>query len=99
MSIEMFDENSEKLYRLLREIPKENLPGLDNCPEYQELYDSAQKNAPEDYIWFTETMDWAAYILSGAENGRGRFASLSDTNDMPKLIMEEILTGNRSEKI
>lgn len=95
MSIEVFDEMAEKPYRLLRETPKDKLPGLDNCPEYQELYDSARENEPEDYIWFTETMDLVAHILSGAEDGRGRFAPLSDMSDMPRLILEEILKGKR----
>ena len=93
MSIEAFDENAEALYWLLRESPKECLPGLPNCPEYQELYDAAKRNNPEDYIFFTETMEWVSWILSGAEDGRGRFAPLSNLDDMSGLIMEEILTG------
>ena len=32
---ERFDEYAKKLYRLLRETPKDKLPGLDNCSEYR----------------------------------------------------------------
>lgn len=95
MSVEVFDKTSENLYRLLRETSKDKLPGLENCQEYRELYISACENGPDDYIWFTETMDLAAHILSGTEDGRGRFAPMSDMNEMPRLIMEEILTGKR----
>ena len=99
MSMEVFDENARKLYRLLRETPREKLPGLGNCPEYQELYDSALENDPDDYIEFTETMDSVSYFLAVSEEGQGRFPSMSDVDDMPRLVMEEILTGNRPTKV
>ena len=92
---ERFDKYAERLYRLLRETPKDKLPGLDNCPEYQELYDSARKNDPDDYIWFTETIDVVSYDLSMEEYNPRRFTPRPDMEDMPELIMEEILTGKR----
>lgn len=90
---ERFDEYAEKLYRLLRETPKDKLPGLDNCPEYQELYDSAREN--DAWCWFSETMDVVAYDLSMEEYNPRRFTPRPDMEDMPELIMEEILTGKR----
>jgi len=92
---ERFDEYAEKLYRLLRETPKHKLPGLNNCPEYQELYDSARENDDDDWCWFSETMDVVAYDLSMEEYNPRRFNPTPDMEDMPKLIMEEILTGKR----
>ena len=89
-----FNEYAEKLYRLLRETPKDKLQGLDNCPEYQELYDSAREN--DAWCWFSETMDVVAYDLSMEEYNPRRFIPRPDMEDMPELIMEEILTGKRS---
>ena len=96
---ERFDEYAEKLYRLLRETPKHKLPGLNNCPEYQELYDSARENDDDDWCWFSETMDVVAYDLSMEERNPRRFTPTPDMEDMPKLIMEEILTGIRPTQI
>jgi hypothetical protein len=92
---ERFDEYAEKLYRLLRETPKHKLPGLNNCPEYQELYDSARENDDDDWCWFSETMDVVTYDLSMEEYNPRRFTPRPDMEDMPELIMEEILTGKR----
>ena len=91
--IEHFYEYASKLYNVLRGTPREKLPGVDNCPEYQKLYDSAQED--DDGCWFDETIDAISYDLSGAEDHRGRFAPLTDMDEMPELILEEILTGNR----
>ena len=93
--MEHFNEYAEKLYRLLRETPKDKLPGLDNCSEYQELYDSAQENDEEDWCSFSETMDVVSYDLSMEEYNPRRFTPTPDMEDMPELIMEEILTGKR----
>ena len=90
---ERFNEYAEKLYRLLRETPKDKLPGLGNCPEYQELYDSAREN--DAWCWFSETMDVVSYDLSMEEYNPRRFTPRPDMEDMPELIMEEILTGKR----
>ena len=90
---ERFDEYAQKLYRLLRETPKDKLPGLGNCPEYQELYDSAREN--DAWCWFSETMDVVSYDLSMEEYNPRRFIPMPDMEDMPELIMEEILTGKR----
>ncbi|MBQ9615217.1 MAG: hypothetical protein IJR38_02625 [Selenomonadaceae bacterium] len=92
---ERFDEYTEKLYRLLRETPKDKLPGLNNCPEYQDLYDSARENDDDDWCWFSETMDVVAYDLSMEEYNPRRFIPRPDMEDMPELIMKEILTGKR----
>ena len=94
---ERFDEYAEKLYRLLRETPKHKLPGLGNCPEYQKLYDSAQEN--DEYYWFSETMDVVSYDLSLDEYNPIRFTPTPDMEDMPELMMEEILTGIRPTQI
>ena len=91
--LEHFNEYAEKLYRLLRETPKDKLPGLDNCPEYQELYDSAWEN--DAWVWFSETIDVVSYDLSMEEYNPRRFIPRPDMEDMPELIMEEILTGKR----
>ena len=93
MSIEKFDEDMEKLYYLLRDTPKAKLPGLGNCPEYQELYDSALENGPDEYIWFTEKADIVVYYLAGSEDSKARFAGCN-IDDIPELIMTEILMGN-----
>lgn len=90
---ERFDEYAQKLYRILRETPKDKLPGLGNCPEYQELYDSAQEN--DEYYEFSETIDVVSYDLSMEEHNPRRFTPTPDMEDMPELIMEEILTGIR----
>ncbi len=92
MSVEKFDADMEKLYYLLRDTPKAKLPGLGNCPEYQELYDSALENGPDEYIWFTEKADIVVYYLAGSEDSNARFAGCN-IDDIPGLIMEEILTG------
>ena len=89
--MEQFIKYASKLYDMLHGVSKENLPGVGNCPEYQRLYDSAQED--DDGCWFDETIDVISYDLSGAEDHRGRFAPLTDMDDMPELIMEEILTG------
>ena len=94
-----FNEYEEKLYRLLRETPKDKLPGLDNCPEYQELYDSARENDEYNWCWFSETMDVVSYDLSMEEYNPRRFTPTPDMEDMPKLILEEILTGKRPTQI
>ncbi len=94
---ERFDEYAQKLYRLLRETPKDKLPGLGNCPEYQELYDSAQEN--DEYYEFSETIDVVSYDLSMEERNPRRFTPTPDMEDMPELMMEEILTGNRPTQI
>ena len=91
--MERFNEYAEKLYRLLRETPKDKLPGLDNCPEYQELYDSARES--DAWCWFSETMDVVAYDLSMEEYNPRKFTPRPDMEDMPELIMDEILTGKR----
>ena len=93
MSIEKFDEDMEKLYHLLRDLPKEKLPGLGSCPEYQELYDSAQENEPDEYIWFAGKFDIVAHYLAGSEDSKARFAGCN-IDDIPELIMTEILMGN-----
>ncbi len=94
---ERFDEYAKKLYRLLRETPKDKLPGLDNCPEYQELYDSAREN--DDRWWFYETIDVVSFDLSMEERNPRRFTPTPGMEDMPELIMEEILTGIRPTQI
>ena len=97
MNMKNFDYNVWKLYLMLRETPKDKLPGLGNCPEYQELYASARENDPGEYIWFTETFDVVAYLLAGGEDSQARFVDY-DMDDIPGLVMEEILTGKRSVK-
>lgn len=91
--MERFNEYAEKLYRLLRETPKDKLLGLGNCPEYQELYDSARES--DAWCWFSETMDVVSYDLSMEEYNPRKFTPRPDMEDMPELIMDEILTGKR----
>ena len=91
MSVEKFDEDMEKLYYLLRDTPKAKLVGLGNCPEYQELYDSALENGPDEYIWFTEKADIVVYYMAGSEDSNARFAG-RNIDDIPGLKMKEILT-------
>ncbi len=94
---EHFDEYAQKLYWLLRETPKDKLPGLENCPEYQELYDSAREN--DEYYEFSETIDVVSYDLSMEEYNPRRFTPTPDMEDMPELIMKEILTGKRPTQV
>ena len=49
----------------------------------------------DDWCWFSETMDVVAYDLSMEERNPRRFTPTPDMEDMPELIMEEILTGIR----
>ena len=98
----LMSEGIEPLYHLIGVILLLSLafacwqlPGLNNCPEYQELYDSARENDDDDWCWFSETMDVVAYDLSMEEYNPRRFTPTPDMEDMPELIMEEILTGKR----
>ena len=78
-----FNEYEEKLYRLLRETPKDKLPGLDNCPEYQELYDSARENDEYNWCWFSETMDVVSYDLCPIQGVQWDSSLFTDMANIP----------------
>ena len=89
MSLKHFDEQIYELYELLRKGQVADFPGLGKSAAYQELFQAAQDNEPEDFVEFLTLFEYIAFYLAGGEDDKARFFGKA-IEDLPNLILQDL---------